>query len=234
MNNNQPFLSHLEELRLRILYSLGGIFAATILSFFFNREILEFLTLPIKSRLIFISPHEAFFVSLKVSLLSGILISSPFTAYQVWKFTGVALKKNEKKFILTYTPLTVALFVAGIIFGFTVVLPSGLKFLLNFGFPELIPMITIEKYISFVFLIILIFGITFQLPLVMRMATLSGIIEKTALKSGRRYAVVLIFIISAMLTPPDVFTQIALALPVIILYEIGIIFSSKRGKKLEG
>lgn len=230
MDNTQPFLSHLEDLRLRILYSLAGILVVSVLSFFFNKEILEFLRAPLKSSLIFIAPHEAFFVSLKASLLAGILISSPFTAYHVWKFVGIALKKNEKSFIFTYVPLTLVLFMAGVAFGFTVVLPIGLRFLLNFGGPALTPMITVEKYVSFVFLILLIFGVTFQLPLLMRMVTSIGIIEKTALRSGRRYAIVTIFIIAAMLTPPDVFTQVALAVPIIVLYEIGLLFSAKKGK----
>ncbi len=231
MSSNQPFFSHLEDFRLRIIYSLAGIITATVISFFFNSYILEFISFPIDDKLIFISPHEAFFVSLKVSLLAGILISSPYTAYHVWKFIGTALKKSEKKFVILFVPVSLLLFSSGIIFGFTVVLPMGLKFLLNFGGAALTPMITVERYVNFVFLILLIFGVTFQLPLIMRMVTSIGIIEKSALKEGRRYAVVIIFITAAVLTPPDVFTQIALALPIMMLYEIGLLVSGKKKDK---
>ena len=233
INNNKPFLDHLEEFRVRILYSLAGIIIFTVISFFFNKNILEIISSPLNSDLIFISPHEAFFVSLKAALLAGILVSAPFTAYHIWKFIGIALKNNEKKFLLIYVPVTLILFLGGIFFGFMVVLPLGLKFLLNFGGAALTPMITVEKYVSFVFLILMVFGITFQLPLFMRMVTSIGIVEKTVLQSGRRHAIVIIFIIAAILTPPDIFTQVALALPIIALYEIGLVFAAKN-KKLKG
>lgn len=231
MSKKQSFISHIEELRLRILYSLAGVAIATIISFFFREAILELIRSPLSGDLVFIAPHEAFFVSLKASLLAGILVSSPFTFYQVWRFVGTALKNNEKKFIFLYVPVTVLLFLTGVFFGFTLVLPIGLDFLLNFAGRALIPMITIEKYVSFVFMLSMVFGLAFQLPLVMRIITSLGIVEKSRLKTGRRYAVVVIFIIAAILTPPDVFTQVALAGPILILYEIGIVFSAKDKNK---
>lgn len=228
MSNNQPFITHLEELRLRILYSLAGIIACTAGSLFYSEKLLYLIRLPLKSELVFIAPHEAFFVTLKVCLLAGIIISCPFTAYQIWKFISSALKTTERKFVAIYVPVTFLLFLIGVLFGFMIVLPAGLKFLLNFAGTALTPMITADKYVSFVFLILLVFGVSFQLPLVMRVMTSLGIVEKSALKSGRRYAVVAIFVISALLTPPDVFTQIALALPIILLYEIGLLFSRNK------
>jgi sec-independent protein translocase protein TatC len=232
--NGQPFISHLEELRLRIIYSVLGIISCSILSFFFHKPIFAFLASPLKKDLIFIAPHEAFLTALKVSLLSGIIFSSPFTMYHVWRFVGCALKKNEKKILFKYVPAGLILFIAGVFFGFLVVLPAGLNFLLDFGGETLTPMLTVGKYISFVFLLVLVFGITFQVPLAMRMLTSIGIVEKSALRRSRRYAVVTIFVIAALLTPPDVFTQIALAFPIILLYEIGIIFSKDKKVDLKG
>ena len=226
MKDKQTFIEHLEELRLRILYSAGVAVIFAILSFFFNREILDLIRVPLGRELVFIAPHEAFFVTLKVSVFAGIIISMPVTAYHLWKFIGIALEKNEKKFILIYLPATLLLFAIGAIFGFFVVLPLGLGFLLDFGGPGLKPMLSVDKYVGFVFLMVMVFGITFQLPLIMRMVTSLGIVEKTALRSGRRYAVVGIFLAAAIMTPPDVFTQVALALPVLMLYEIGLMVSS--------
>lgn len=230
-NTKQPFISHLEEFRLRVLYSAAAVLITTAVLFIFHASILEFLKQPLNRDLIFISPQEAFLVSLKVSFLAGIIVSSPFIIYQVWSFVGAALKNTEKKFIFKYVPFALVLFLGGVSFGYMVVLPLGLNFLLNFGGESVNPMISVGKYISFVFLILLVFGVTFQLPLVMRMVTALGIVEKDALKTGRRYAVVVIFIVAAVLTPPDVFTQVALAVPIMFLYEMGIIFSGTKHKK---
>ncbi len=228
----RPFLEHLEELRRRILISAGFAVAVSAAAFLFHGILLELVKYPMERELVFISPAEAFFTSLKVSLLAGIVISSPFIIFQAWKFVGVALKKKERKFILTYFPVASILFMLGVFFGFFGVLPSALRFLLGFGGAAISPMITVGSYVSFVFLMIIVFGIVFQLPLIMRMATTMGLVEKKKLKESRRTAVVVIFISAAVLTPPDVFTQIALALPVIVLYEIGIIFSAGEKKKV--
>jgi len=236
LKENKTFISHLEELRKRILISAGAVIVLSVVSFYFHGEILAFLKLPFHRELIFIAPHEAFIVSLKVSLFAGLVFSIPLITYHLWKFVGAALYIKERKFAVKYVSSALLLFASGSCFGFFIVLPAGLEFLMGFGGSALTPMISVSKYISFVFLMVFIFGITFQLPLVMRMLTGAGIIEKKVLKENRRYAVVVIFIIAAILTPPDVFTQIALALPVILLYEIGLLFSKtkKEGGNLKG
>ncbi|MFC2062091.1 twin-arginine translocase subunit TatC [Elusimicrobiota bacterium] len=228
MTQNQSFISHLEELRKRIIYSVAGILVFSIIAFFFHDKILVFLRAPIKEQLVFIAPQEAFIASLKISLLAGIIVSSPVIIFHIWKFMGSALKKSEKKILFRYIPAVFILFLGGAAFGFKIVLPIGLKFLLNIGGGNLVPMISVGKYISFIFLLTMVFGIAFQLPLVMHLVTSLGFITRAELKSGRRYAVVFIFIAAALLTPPDVFTQIALALPVILLYELGLLLSKKR------
>ncbi|MFC2091146.1 twin-arginine translocase subunit TatC [Elusimicrobiota bacterium] len=229
MSNNQTFISHLEELRLRIIYSLVAISIASIICFLFHREILDLLKIPFENELVFISVHEVFLVSLKVSVLAGIITSSPCVLYNLWRFIESALKREEKNFIMKYVPLSMVLFAAGAVFAFIVVLPVSLKFFVNFAGDTVKPMISIDKYVSFVILLILIFSSTFQLPLIMRMLTKLRIVTKNDLKLYRKHAIVAIFITAALMTPPDVFTQIALALPVVLLYELGLVFSA--GKK---
>ncbi len=227
MNHPAPFTRHLEELRVRILYSAAGIIAATAGSFIFYRFFLELIKAPIPGELIFIAPQEAFIVALKVSLLAGIIISFPFTVYQLWKFIQSGLKPREKKLLYIYFPFALLLFGGGVAFAFLVVLPAALNFLLGFGGGSLSPAISIRNYVSFAFSLLLAFGVIFQLPLVMRMVSLLGITDKKALRSGRKYSAVIIFALSALLTPPDIFSQIALALPALVLYELGIIISPK-------
>ncbi len=226
-NTRRPFIEHLEELRRRILLSAGAVLIFSAAAFFFHGTLLELLRRPIDAGLVFISPQEAFVVTFKVSVLVGALVASPFITWQVWKFVGEALNRKEKRFILTYAPAAFLLFAAGASFGFFIVLPEGLRFLLGFGSAVLEPMITVDRYVSFIFLIVAVFGITFQIPLVMRAVSSAGLVDKKTLASGRAYAIILIFTFSALLTPPDVFTQVALAVPVIILYEAGILVARK-------
>ncbi len=231
MDISLPFTEHLEELRLRVLYSAAGIIAASAVSFFFHGKLLSLIRAPMAGSLIFISPHEAFIVSLRVSVLSGIVLSFPFVAYQLWKFIESGLKPAEKKFVYYYLPSAILLFAAGVAFSFMVVMPAALNFLLGFGGTGISPYISLERYVSFAFGFIVAFGIVFQLPLVMRMLTSLGIVERETFRSGRKYAVVLIFISAALLTPPDIFSQIALALPSLLLYELGLLVCGRARKK---
>ena len=227
-NTPTPFSDHLEELRRRVLLSAAAVFIASAAAFLYHRTLISIIKHPIGSDLVFIAPQEAFVVSLKAALLAGVVISSPVTIYHIWRFVGVALNRREKGFVLGYAPVALVLFLSGVVFAFFIVLPAGLRFLLSFGGPFLTPMITVDRYVSFILLIVIVFGAVFQLPLLMRTAAASGITDKNKLASGRKYAIVSIFTGSALLTPPDVFTQIALALPVILLYEIGLIITPRR------
>jgi sec-independent protein translocase protein TatC len=228
---------HLSELRRRIFYIVICVFAATGVAYAFVDRILLFVTRAghIES-LVFINPTEAFFVIIKLSLLAGLMASMPFILYQVWKYVGVALKKSERKYLIYFGPLSYVLFLIGAAFAFRGVLPLGIRFLLSFSKEYITPMITLGAYISFLGKMITAFGLMFELPLVVLFLSKIGIIQPQMLKKGRKYAIVAIFVLAAFLTPPDVISQIMLAIPVLAMYEISIwicvVVTRKREREL--
>ncbi len=217
-------VEHLTELRSRLLKSIAVVLIFSIGAYVFSERLMEFLTVPVGD-LVFLSPAEAFLTHIKVSVIFGILISLPVIFYQFWKFVLPALKKNEKKFFYILLPVSLLLFYAGILFCFFVVLPLGIRFLLNFGSPELEPMISLGYYISFLLALLLPFGLIFELPLVLNLMVKLKILSVKRIVSVRKYVIVLIFLVGAILTPPDVITQILLALPLIILFETSILIA---------
>jgi sec-independent protein translocase protein TatC len=176
-------------------------------------------------KLVFIAPQEAFIANIKIALFGGLFLASPFVTYQIWRFVSAGLKRNEMKYTLIFGPLSFLFFLLGIAFGYFIIVPIGIKFLLGFATELVTPMLTISKYISFVGMLTLAFGVVFQLPVVSLFLTKLGIITPYFLSSKRRYAVVFIFLLAAVLTPPDIITQCLMAVPLLVLYEIGIIFS---------
>lgn len=216
-------VDHLNELRQRIIYSLISVLIASIGAYLFIDKILEFIIAigEIES-LVFISPTEAFFVIVKLSLLAGIIAAMPFILYQAWKYVGVALKKHEKKYLIFFGPGSYLLFLCGAAFAFRVVLPFGLKFLLSFSRQYVTPLITLNAYVSFLGKMITAFGLMFELPLVVLLLSKMGIVTPKTLKRGRKHALIIIFILAAILTPPDWVSQIMLAIPILLLYEASI------------
>ncbi len=182
----------------------------------------------------YIGPLEAFLVKLKVSFYAGLVLASPLIFYQLWKFMSVALKKKERRALLFYFPISILLFLAGILLAYFVMMPIGLYFLIAVAGSGLKPMLTISQYTSLIISLSLVFGIVFELPLVVIFLTKIGIVSPELLAKKRKYAFVLIVIASALFTPPDVFTQLMMAIPGIVLYEVSIWLSrivSKRHKK---
>lgn len=229
---------HLGEMRRRIVYVLIAVLLVSIGAYSFIDEILAFITdAGGVEELVFINPTEAFFVIIKLSLLVGVLGAMPFILYQVWKYVGVALKKNERKYLIYFGPISFILFLIGAGFAFRSVLPLGIRFLLSFSKENISPMITLNAYVSFLSKMITAFGLMFELPLVILFLSKIGVVTPEALKKGRKYAIIGIFIIAALLTPPDVVSQVMLAIPILLLYEIGIWIcmsvTKKRNKKLE-
>ncbi|MBU2540780.1 MAG: twin-arginine translocase subunit TatC [Candidatus Omnitrophica bacterium] len=217
-------VGHLQELRSRVIKSIFCILICFVFIFSYAEDLLLFLVKPI-GRLVFIAPQEAFTTNIKIVFLASLFLSSPFIIYQIWKFVSVGLMPRERKFVLIFGPLSFVFFILGAGFGYFIIVPIGLRFLLSFA-TEFIPaMITLSKYISFLATLVFAFAIVFQLPLISLFLTKIGIVTPRFLSEKRRHAVVFIFIIAAMLTPPDVITQILMALPLLFLYEIGIIFS---------
>jgi sec-independent protein translocase protein TatC len=219
----QTVVEHLGELRRRVVYMLLSVAVASGAAYAFIDEIISFIT---KTggiqNLVFISPTEAFFVTVKLSILVGIVGAMPFILYQVWRYVGVALKKKERKYLIYFGPLSYVLFLMGATFAFRGVLPLGIKFLLSFSRENITPLITLNSYVGFLGKMITAFGLMFELPLVILLLSKLGIVTPEVLKKGRKYAIVAIFVMAAVLTPPDVVSQIMLAAPVLLMYEIGV------------
>lgn len=217
-------VEHLNELRNHIGKSLIVLLVCSVIIYSFIDKILLFLSKPV-GKLVFIAPQEAFTTNIKIAFFVGLLLSSPFILYQVWKFVSLGLVLKERKYIRIFGPLSFLLFVIGFTFGYLIIVPIGMKFLLGFASEALVPMITISKYISFVFNLSFAFSLVFQLPIVILFLTKIGIVTPAILKKRRKEAIVLVFIAAAVMTPPDVVTQVLMAVPLIFLYELGIIFS---------
>lgn len=178
----------------------------------------------------FIGPTEGFVSKFLVSFFSGIIIAFPIIIIQIWLFIAPGLKKKEKRLIIIYFPLMLLLFFAGLTFAYFILIPLGLYFLFNIS-TDLIPMITISKYISLVITLLALFGLIFELPLIILFLTKLGVITPEFLSKKRKYAIFFIFIIAALLTPPDIFTQFIMAIPLILLYEVSILVSKLAYKR---
>jgi len=231
-----PFLQHLEELRNRIFFTLIGVTVASIVSYYWCHELFDFINGPLRKtfqnvELIGTGPADAFIVKIKVALLAGFILSSPFTFLQMWKFISPGLLEKEKKFAFPFVFFTTAFFLSGISFCFYVALPFAFDFFsaefLSIG---IIPQIRITEYLSFVMKLALVFGLVFEMPVGCYFLARLGLVTHTWLIEKLRYATVVIFIVAAILTPPDVASQIMLALPLMVLYGFCIIIAYFVGK----
>ncbi|MGH2400307.1 MAG: twin-arginine translocase subunit TatC [bacterium] len=215
-------VEHLEELRTRLLISLAAFVVAMLLSFLFVEPILQLLIKPV-GRVVFTAPTEAFYVRLKVAALSGAFLSLPVVLYQVWRFVGVGLTPTERRSSLSLLPFSLMLFVGGAAFAFFAILPVGVKFLLGYQTESLVPMISVGAYTSFATAFVLAFGLVFQLPIVILFLARIGVVTPASLVAGRRYALLGIVVLSAILTPGgDVFSMALMAVPTYLLYEASI------------
>jgi sec-independent protein translocase protein TatC len=215
-------IEHLEELRRRLLISVLAFAAGTVLSFLFVERVLTVLIRPV-GRVVFTAPTEAFFIRLKVAALTGAFLSLPVILYQIWRFVSVGLTSTERRYTLSLLPVSLILFAAGGAFAFFAILPVGVRFLLSYQTETLVPMISIGAYTSFATAFVLAFGLVFQLPVVILFLARIGIVTPAALASGRRYALLGIVVLSAVLTPGgDIFSQLLMAVPTYLLYEISI------------
>ena len=221
---NIPLIKHIEELRKRIIYSIAAIILASVISYFYKEKILSFLVKHIE-KAVFLTPHEAFISYLKLSLFCGILLASPFIIYEIWAFVWSSFRPAEKKYTAIYGIFSFFLFSAGASFGYFLGLPVAIDFLLGFSSDRLLPMISIGKYINFCGVLILLFGILFELPLVIFFVTNLGLITPQQLCSKRRHIIVTIFVIAAILSPPDIFTQFLIAVPLYLLFEFSILLA---------
>ena len=232
-----PFTAHLEELRKRLIICFVAVAIGFCISYGFKEKLFHILTLPLISimeegdNLIYTGLPEAFFTFIKVSLLSGVMLAAPVILYQFWAFAAPGLYEKEKRNLLPIVFLSSFFFVGGAIFGYFVVFPFGFKFFLGFATETIRPLPSMREYLSFSSKLLLAFGVVFELPLVITFLARLGLVSVDFLKKNRKYALLLFFVGSAILTPPDVVTQVLMALPLMILYEISIIGARIFGKK---
>ena len=234
-NNENNFISHLVELRKRLIHSLIFLFIFFLVCYYFSDFIYGFLVDPyaqavknddIERRLIFTALQETFLTYLKVSFFAAFFITSPYVLIQIWKFIAPGLYEHEKKSIMPYLVLTPILFFLGGMLVYYLVMPLAIKFFLSFestGIATNLPIqleAKVNEYLSLVMKLIFAFGLSFQLPVVLSLLARIGLIDSKFLKERRKYVVVLIFTVAAVLTPPDPITQIGLAIPLLILLSL--------------
>ena len=235
--DKQPFTAHLEELRSRLIKCVIAVGVGFVISYFFKEKIFHVLTLPLINalqsgdHLIYTNLPEAFFTFLKAAFICALMLASPVILYQFWMFTAPGLYDKEKRLLIPILMLSVLFFVGGALFGYFVVFPFGFKFFLSFASDTIRPMPSIKEYLSFASKLLLAFGLVFELPLVITFLARLGIVSVAVLKKFRKYTILAIFVAAAILTPPDLVTQIFMALPMILLYELSIISARIFGRK---
>ena len=232
-----PLAQHIIELRQRLMWALCAMVFGTAISFIFVEQIYSFLVAPLASdmaegdnqRLIYTGLTEAFFTYFKVAFFTGIFLTFPILLIQVWGFVAPGLYKNEKKAFLPFLVFTPFLFFMGGLVVYYVVLPLALPFLLSFqttGAETSLPLqleARVSEYLDFIMTLIFAFGLCFQMPVILTLLGQVGMITADSLASKRKYAIIIVFIIAAFITPPDVISQIALAVPLLGLYELSIV-----------
>lgn len=240
-----PLLDHLIELRKRLLISVAALLVSGAVCFYFADAILAFLVEPLKKgfgpaqgRLVYTKLYEAFFVELKVALFGAFFISFPITANQLWAFIAPGLYAKEKKALLPFLLATPVLFLSGAAFAYYLVMPTAFHFFLNFqgqsGGLQVEALPSIDSYLGLVMQFILAFGISFLLPVLVMLLNRAGILNRAQLVGARRYVIVGAVAVAAVLTPPDVLSQIMLAVPLCLLYELSLIaiwFTDRRAAR---
>ncbi len=230
-------LEHLEELRRRLIRSIVVIFLGMLCCVPLSKEIFNYLMLPLFRSLpphctmIYTSPHEAFFVYLKTAFISGFFLTLPYTFYQIWLFVKPGLYPEERRFIIPIALSSAVLFLLGGMFGYFIIFPFAYKFFLGFANVHISPMISMKEGLAFAVRLLLAFGIVFELPVVVFFLARLGLVTAATLRRFRKYAILIAFIVGAVLTPPDAMTQCLMAGPLVILYEVGIWIAYIFGKK---
>jgi len=248
-----PLTAHLEDLRSRIVYSLVFLSVGFGVAYAFREPLFHLLKIPMNAqvqlrphapfisflkretpyKLYFLAPAEAFWMYLKMAFLAGAALTLPLILWQLWKFVSPGLLERERRYAVPFVVLATAMFYIGLAFCFLVILPYAMEFLLGFS-ENLTPMISVGHYVDFCLKFLLAFGLVFELPLVIIVLTRAGVVTPEALAKKRKYAVLGAFVLAAFLTPtPDAFNQTLMALPMIVLYEGGILASRLLWRKKE-
>jgi len=231
------FTEHLEDLRKRLFRVVIGAFVGFLACYAFKEDLFHLLmkplleVLPPESTMIFTSLPEAFFTYLKVSFVAGVFLASPYIFYQIWRFVGPGLYDTEKKFLIPIALFSALFFVTGALFGYFVVFPLGFNFFMGYATEMIQPMPSLREYLSFSIKLLFAFGLAFELPLFIFFLARLGIVNSKGLRKHRKYAILLAFVASALLTPPDIISQVLMSGPLVVLYELGILVAYIWGKE---
>lgn len=225
---SMSLFDHLNELRVRLTRAAYGIVAGMLACWGFSEKIFNYLREPIQQYLptgglVFTAPMDKFMAHVKIAFIVGCLLSAPFWLYQLWSFIAPALYKRERKMAVGFVFFGTVQFIMGLAFSYYVVLPMAFKFLMNFGGTVDKPMITIDHYLGFLTHTAIVFGLCFQMPVVISFLGLIGVVSQKFLREKRRYAVLTISVVAAFAAPPDALSMILLLVPMWLLYEISIL-----------
>jgi sec-independent protein translocase protein TatC len=238
--DKMPFTQHLEELRRRLIICVIAVAIGFAVSYFFSEKIFAWLMQPLLDalpegpdrRLVYTGPVEALLTYLKVSLIGGLALALPVILYQFWRFVAPGLYEHEQRYLYPVVFFSTLFFAGGVLFGYYVVFPYGFKFFTSFANEYISPMITTREFLSFSTRILLAFGLIFELPLVSLVLARLGLISARFLRRQRKYAVIIVFVVAAILTPtPDVINQCLMAAPLLVLYEMSIWIAYFFGRK---
>lgn len=223
---NLTLIGHLAELRKRITIAALAFLIASTACYFYVQPLVENVIKPAsKLEFIYVAPAELLLAYVKLSMIAGLTIAAPIIFWQVWAFIKPGLKKEEKRYILVSLLSGSMFFIAGVVFAFVVILPFTLEFFANLQTNDIKPMISFGNYVGFITTILLCFGLVFETPILMILLARFGIIKVQFFSSNRKYIILAIFILAAIITPPDIVSQVLLAGPMLLLFELGIILS---------
>lgn len=220
-------LEHLGELRKRIVVSFIAIIVCSIISYRYIDKIVEIITRPAgKLEFIYLSPPELFVAYIKMSLVLGLIVSSPVVLYQIWGFIKPGLKAKERRYVIFAMLMGTVFLLIGVVFAYYIIIPMTIQFFTTMSVDKIEPLFSFGDYISFVSSLLLSFGVVFELPLLIILLTQLGLVKPATFRKYRKFVILIIFVMAAVLTPPDVFSQAMMAIPMVFLYEFSIIVSS--------
>lgn len=234
----KPFWDHLEELRDRLMNCLYALLITSAVGYFVRMPVLKFLKEPLfhalppdRQQLYFTGLFESFFNHLQISILVGVFLGSPYFVYQIWSFVSPGLHKHEKKLAVPFIVSGTVFFFLGAAFAYYLVLPVGFKFFIEFGAPQDVPMITVKEYFSVLFRLLLLFGASFEFPVILVLLARLGLVSGDFLKSHRRNVIIGISLVSALFAPPDIMSMLMMMAPLYIFFEGALVVITIMEKK---
>lgn len=230
--NSLTLVEHLTELRNRILYMAVIFLGCTLLAYQFSEVLVkDMIGIAPEVSFVFISPAELLLSYIKIAVIMGLTVSAPFLITQIWLFVSPALEKKERRTLVFSLIFGTVFFILGAVFAYLLVLPMMIQFFMGFQMEGIEEMISFESYLSLILSTVLSFGIIFELPSIMVILARFGIVTTAFMRKYRKYIVLVIFIAAAVLTPPDVISQVMLAMPMLLLFEVGLLFATMAEKK---